>query len=132
MLRLVPLSEVASGAASALRDHALTPITAAWQASEKRDRAAHAILPDLSGRVATATNGASPLVKGKVVLKEQTKEPPLDRDLSGDLNEDPLAGAFGAAASGHVRAEDLAAAEGAPAGVGEGPEGDDPVGEVGR
>jgi hypothetical protein len=118
VLRLVPLSEVASGAAGALRDHALTPVTAAWQATQKRDRTARAILPDLGGPLSVATDAASPLVNARV-LKAQPDEPPVDRDLAAELDGGLLTGAFG---NGRARAEDLASAQAAAPGAGGDPE----------
>jgi hypothetical protein len=117
VLRLVPLSEVASGAASALRDHAVTPITAAWHASQKQDRVANAILPDLSGRAAAAATGASPLVDGKTAFREDANEPAVDFDLMEELDQGPLAGAFGPAGNGHLGAEESTATPGATTGA---------------
>jgi hypothetical protein len=122
LLRLVPLSEVASGAAGALRDHAVIPITAAWHASQKQDRVANAILPDLSGRAAAAANRASPLVNGKPVRKEDANEPAVDADLIEELNQGPLAGAFGTAGDGHLRANESSRTDGTPIGAPEEPE----------
>ncbi len=57
VLRLVPLAEVASGTAGALRSHAHGPLATSWERTKVADRSAKAVMSNLSSRLALATTG---------------------------------------------------------------------------
>ncbi len=90
VLRLVPLSEVASGAVSALRSHTLAPGFAAWSASDKAERTTKAGLDNLASRVALATgttNGASPLSNGKRSTRSEASPETLAPDADAGFED---------------------------------------------
>lgn len=104
VLRLVPLAEVASGAASALSGHVRAPFTAAYHMAERSERSYDAIKSNLTAQIALLArnrNGApSPVSNGNVRSAsdlrsgtgvEETFQDP--RDLSaGAVGDERLAG----------------------------------------
>lgn len=96
VLRLVPLAEVASGAAGALRSHTMAPITGAWERSKDEDRNAGAVMTNLRSRLVFATPGAegnAALGNGGVSSDNGATgplaDPPPDDDGAGLPGVDP-------------------------------------------
>lgn len=118
VLRLIPLSEIASGAASSLRSHTEAPFKFAWGTSKETERSADAVASHLAAQLALATgsgNGSSPLANKPPTSKSTPSAadqgfeewPDAFADGANDgqpVDEENAAGQPGGAAPGRTNA----------------------------